>query len=116
MSPRITTSANLVAAGMFAAFVATQAQACGTPYFAAHAPSPPTLAPHKPLCMGAISDAHTCDEWETDRYRDEVDDYVRSLEDYAQESESFADEAAQFAHDAQSYAECAAAEARAALD
>lgn len=64
--------------------------------------------PRVPYCLSgfAYSGRHTCDSWEIDSYKRDVEEYVEKLQEYADEALRAAQQAARFARDAQDYAEC----------
>jgi hypothetical protein len=99
----------------FLAVAATDAEAfCSVPSFYDSSPDAPgTFArPDVPYCLRELkwSGRHTCDDWEIDRYRSDVEAYVDKLNDYIREAVDFANAATRFAGDAGAYARCEADE------
>jgi hypothetical protein len=87
-------------------------------YEPSYAPDPPTILPgppesyqkpSPPYCLAGFrySRTHTCDQWEIDRYVNDINDYIKKLNTYAEEANEFAAKAAEFAKDANSFAQSA---------
>ena len=77
---------------------------CTKPY--ASAPQMPwTDPPAAPNCI-RYGDVSQCEDWELQRYRDEMKDFIFSMERYAEEVREYARESAE-------YTECMAREAEA---
>lgn len=87
---------------------------CSEPYASISLPSAPGSysKPDVPYCLSnySFSGTHTCDDWEIDRYKQEVEDYVEKLQEYMNDAAEVASEAAQFAEEAADYARCEAEE------
>lgn len=64
--------------------------------------------PRVPYCLSGFSYSgqHTCDSWEIDSYKRDVEEYVDKLQEYTDEALRAAQEAARFARDAEDYAAC----------
>lgn len=83
---------------------------CSEPSLSISAPSAPGTydKPDVPFCLSGFSYSreHTCESWELESYKDEVEDYIRKLNDYANETVTLANRVRQFAMDAQDYVAC----------
>lgn len=101
-------------AGLMAVAATEAAAFCSEPSFYNSAPNAPGSfdRPDVPYCLQEFSwsGRHTCDDWELDGYRDDVEDYVDKLNDYLREAVDFANAAARFAQEAEAYAQCEADE------
>ena len=105
----------LLAALIFAAAAPHQAGAfCYEPSFYASTPTAPGSysKPDVPYCLESFSysGSHTCESWELDAYKRDVEEYVRKLNDYANEAVDVANRARRYALEAQDYAKCEADE------
>jgi len=56
--------------------------------------------PDVPYCLGeySYSGKHTCESYEIENYKSEVDDYVQKMKNYADEVEAFYSDAVSFAN------------------
>lgn len=85
---------------------------CSEPSFSEDPPDAPGSysRPDVPFCLQEYqwSGTHTCDSWELDSYKADVEDYVQRLNTYLEEANSFAEEAVEYAEDAAAYARCEA--------
>ena len=103
-----------VLAGVMAVAATEAAAFCSKPSFYESAPDAPGSfdRPDVPFCLQELkwSGHHTCDDWELDGYRDEVEEYVDKLNTYLSKAVDFADAAARFTRDAEAYARCEAGE------
>lgn len=92
----------------------TASWGCSEPYASLSLPSAPGSfsKPDVPYCLSnySFSGTHTCDDWEIDRYKQEVEDYVEKLQEYMNDAAEVASEAARFAEEAADYARCEAEE------
>ena len=61
------------------------------------APSAPWSSPPSAPFCGNFGDLSGCDQWEVDRYRNEVEDFIDEMQSYADDAAVFADEALAFA-------------------
>jgi hypothetical protein len=78
----LTLSMGMALAGNVSAF-------CSKPSMYNLAPSAPSISrPSPPYCLSGYkySGTHTCDEWETQSYINEINNYISELSDYAQEA------------------------------
>lgn len=103
-----------VMAGLMAVAASDAAAFCFEPSFHEIAPDAPGsfARPDVPYCLQEFSwsGRHTCDDWELDSYRNDVEDYVDKLNDYLREAVDFANAATRFAQDAEAYVRCEADE------
>jgi hypothetical protein len=68
--------------------------------------------PSVPYCLSdySWSGRHTCDSWELDSYKRNVDDYIAQLNRYIEEANDLASSVRRFAEEAYDYAVCEANE------
>jgi hypothetical protein len=83
---------------------------CSEPSLSISVPNAPGTfdKPDVPSCLSGFSYSreHTCESWEIESYKGEVEDYIRKLNGYVEETVTLANRVRQFAMDAQDYAAC----------
>ncbi|GGD41772.1 hypothetical protein GCM10011335_50570 [Aureimonas glaciei] len=94
--------------------VVPSAAFCTDTSFYGNAPAAPGALgkPSVPYCLAgySYSRTHTCETWELESYKSDVETYIRKLRTYAEEAQTFANEAVNFANQAADFASCQAKE------
>ena len=87
---------------------------CVEPYIGLVPPDAPSSRhrPDVPYCLSTYSWSreHTCDSWEIESYKSEVEDYIDKLNEFVEEAEDLSRRAQLFAQEAYDYAKCEAEE------
>lgn len=76
-------------------------------------PEPPSSyskpsKPTKPYCINEYDNTHTCDDWQIQSYKSEIDQYNYDVDEYIRKLKSYLSEVDSFSSEAVSYAKCEA--------